>query len=179
MAKYFVILGLWSVSAFGQAAPLTNDTIIRLVASGTPSGTIINTIRSAGAVNFGFLPSDLELLQRYHVPDDVVRAMAAKDKGKPIPNTSTPVIPAKVPPPQVQPQPTRQVSAESPRTAEPQAALSNDSILKLVKAGMGEDVILSMVNSQPGQYSLTTDNLIVLKQAGASDKVIAAMVNHN
>ena len=68
---------------------------------------------------------------------------------------------------------------ESPRVAEPQAALTNESVLKLVKAGMGEDVILSMVNSQAGQYSLSTDNLIALKQAGASDKVIAAMVNRN
>jgi hypothetical protein len=44
---------------------------------------------------------------------------------------------------------------------------------------MGEDVILSMISSQSGQYSLSTDNLIALKQAGASDKVIAAMVNRN
>ncbi|HYL93515.1 MAG TPA: hypothetical protein VEW69_10200, partial [Alphaproteobacteria bacterium] len=51
--------------------------------------------------------------------------------------------------------------------------------MKLVKAGMGEDVILSMVNSQSGQYSLGTDNLIALKQAGASDRVISAMVTRN
>jgi len=181
MAKCFVILAVWSVSAFGQpnAAPLTNETIIRLVASGTSAETIINTIRSAGAVTFGFLPGDLELLQRYRVPDDVVKAMAAKDKGKPIPTTSTLVPPAKIVPPQVQPQPTRQASAESPRVTEPQAVLTNDSILKLVKAGMGEDVILSMISSQSGQYSLNTDSLIALKQAGASDRIIAAMVSHD
>ena len=182
MAKYFVVFVLWSLAVFGQnsMAPLNNETIIRLVAAGVPTETIINTIRSASAVNFGFLTGDLTLLQRYHVPDDVVKAMAAKDRGKPIPNFSAPVVPAKIAPPQVQPQPTRQPAiAESISVAEPQTVLTNDSILKLVKAGMGEEVILSMIGSQSGQYSLSTDNLIALKQAGASDKVIAAMVNQN
>ena len=36
-----------------------------------------------------------------------------------------------------------------------QEALSNESILKLLKAGMGEDVIVGMVNSQPGRYTVT------------------------
>jgi len=183
MAKYFVILALWSVSVFGQnsATPLTNETVIRLVASGVPAETIINTIRGAGSVNFSFLPGDLDLFQRYRVPDDVVRAMSAKDNGKPIPNftASAPVVSAKIVPPQVQPQPTRQAITEPTRVAEAQAVLTNDSVLKLVKAGMGEDVVLSMITSQPGQYSLSTDSLIALKQAGASDKVIAAMVNRN
>jgi hypothetical protein len=42
---------------------------------------------------------------------------------------------------------------------------------------MGDDVVLSMVNSHPGRYSVTTDEIISLKQAGASDKIIAAMIN--
>lgn len=183
MARYFLALALWSVSVFGQnsATPLTNETIIRLIASGVPTDTVINTIRSAGAVNFSFLPGDLDLMQRYHVPDDVVRAMSAKDNGKPIPNfpTPAPAVAAKIVPPQVQPQPARQAATEPSRVSESQIGLTNDSVLKLVKAGMGEDVVLSMVNSQPGQYSLSTDSLIALKQAGASDKVIAAMVNRN
>jgi len=87
MARGFVVLILWSVAAFGQngATPLNNETIIRLVASGVPAETIINTIRGASAVNFGFLPNDLALFQRYNVPDDVVKAMAAKSYGRPIP----------------------------------------------------------------------------------------------
>ena len=54
--------------------------------------------------------------------------------------------------------------------------LSNDSIVKLVKAGLGEDTIISMVNTQPGRYSLGPDDIIALKQAGVSAKVINAMV---
>ena len=35
-----------------------------------------------------------------------------------------------------------------------QAPLTNDSIVKLVKAGLGEDVILGLVDVQPAKYSL-------------------------
>src|SRR5258708_34025509 len=57
-----------------------------------------------------------------------------------------------------------------------QEVLNNETILKLVKAGIGEDVIVSMVNQQPGKYALSADDVIALKKAGASDKVMAAMI---
>jgi hypothetical protein len=57
-----------------------------------------------------------------------------------------------------------------------QQALNNDAILKLVKAGMGDDLIVNMINTQPGAYSVNADDLIVLKSGGASDKVISAML---
>lgn len=56
-----------------------------------------------------------------------------------------------------------------------QEALTNDAIIKLVKAGISEPVLLGMVNSQPGKYSTKVDDLIALKEAGVTDKVIAAM----
>src|ERR1035438_2614022 len=58
-----------------------------------------------------------------------------------------------------------------------QATLTNDSIMKMVKAGLGEDIVLSSVHSQPGRYSTGADDLIALKSAGVSDKIIAAMMN--
>src|SRR5438128_2069909 len=61
-------------------------------------------------------------------------------------------------------------------TLNAQEPLNNETILKLVKAGIGEDTIVSMVNQQPGKYSLTTDDIIALKSAGVSDKVIAAII---
>ncbi len=57
-----------------------------------------------------------------------------------------------------------------------QDVLNNDSVVKMTKAGLGESVILSMVQSQNGKYTLTTDELVNLKTQGVSDKVIAAMV---
>ena len=61
-------------------------------------------------------------------------------------------------------------------TLSAQETLSNETILKLVKAGIGEDVIVGMVNQQPGKYSLATDDIIALKTAGVSDRIIAAII---
>lgn len=58
-----------------------------------------------------------------------------------------------------------------------QQVLDNEAILKLVKAGLSEDVIVGMVNSQPGKYTTTADDVISLKSSGVSDKIIAAIVN--
>jgi hypothetical protein len=57
-----------------------------------------------------------------------------------------------------------------------QSALTNDSIIKMVKAGLGEDVIVSMVNSQTARYNLAPDDLIALKSAGVPDRIVTAMV---
>lgn len=63
-----------------------------------------------------------------------------------------------------------------PLLAGAQQALNNEAIVKLVKAGLSEELIVSMVNSQPGMYSLTADDVIGLKKAGISDRIIGAMV---
>jgi hypothetical protein len=57
-----------------------------------------------------------------------------------------------------------------------QEPLTNDSVVKMVKAGLAEDVILSMVKSQPAKYTMSPDNLIALKTAGIPDRIVAAMV---
>lgn len=57
-----------------------------------------------------------------------------------------------------------------------QTALTNDSIIKMVKAGLGDDVVLSTMKVQPGLYSTDPDGLIALKDAGVSDQIIAAMI---
>jgi hypothetical protein len=54
--------------------------------------------------------------------------------------------------------------------------LDNDSVLKMVKAGLGPDLIVSMIQTQPGTYKVGTDEMIALKTAGVPDKVIAAMI---
>jgi hypothetical protein len=57
-----------------------------------------------------------------------------------------------------------------------QTPLTNDSIVKMVKAGLGDDVIVATINSQPGKYSTGPDDLIALKAAGVGDKIITVMV---
>ena len=57
-----------------------------------------------------------------------------------------------------------------------QQAFDNDSIVKLVKAGLSDDLIVSTIKTQAGSYDTTADGLIALKAGGASDKVVAAIV---
>lgn len=57
-----------------------------------------------------------------------------------------------------------------------QQAMNNDAVIKLVKAGLSDDVIVSTINASPGTYDTSTNGLIALKTAGVSDKVIAAIV---
>ena len=57
-----------------------------------------------------------------------------------------------------------------------QDVLTNDSVLKMVKSGLGENLILNMVQNQPGKYVMSADELVKLKQAGVSDKILDAMI---
>jgi len=57
-----------------------------------------------------------------------------------------------------------------------QITLTNDAIIKMAKAGLGEEILLSTIRSQAGHYSIGPDDLIALKGAGVTDKVIAAMM---
>lgn len=57
-----------------------------------------------------------------------------------------------------------------------QQTLNNDSVVKLVKAGLSEDLIVTTITASPGTYDASADGLIALKTAGVSDKVVAAIV---
>jgi hypothetical protein len=57
-----------------------------------------------------------------------------------------------------------------------QETLNNDAVVKMVKAGLGETLLINMIQSQPGNYTLTPDALVKLKQDGVSDKVLGAMI---
>jgi hypothetical protein len=57
-----------------------------------------------------------------------------------------------------------------------QSMMNNEAVIKMVKAGLGEDLVLSSIKSQPGAFTTTPDDLIALKSAGATDKIIAAII---
>jgi hypothetical protein len=60
-----------------------------------------------------------------------------------------------------------------------QQTMNNDVVIKMVKAGLTDDVIVTTINSSPGTYDITANGLIALKLAGVGDKVIAAIVAKN
>ena len=57
-----------------------------------------------------------------------------------------------------------------------QQSLNNDAVIKLVKAGLSEDLIVGTIGTQPGTYDTSADGLIALKGAGVSDRVVSAIV---
>jgi hypothetical protein len=60
-----------------------------------------------------------------------------------------------------------------------QQTLTNDAITKMHASGLGDDLLVSTINSQPGIYSTSVDDLIALKKAGLSDRVMGAMIVKN
>lgn len=61
--------------------------------------------------------------------------------------------------------------------AHAQAPAANDEIIKLIKAGMPESIIMSKVNDLRAGLDKSTDALIALRTAGASDNVLAAVLS--
>ena len=46
-----------------------------------------------------------------------------------------------------------------------QQPLNNDAIIKMAKAGLSDDVIVTSIQSSPGAYDTSTDGLVALKKA--------------
>lgn len=55
--------------------------------------------------------------------------------------------------------------------------LDNEGIIKLTKAGMSNDVILSTIDASEGQYDTSANGLNALKSAGVSSRVISALIS--
>jgi hypothetical protein len=66
---------------------------------------------------------------------------------------------------------------DGPLTATKAPAMNNDSVVKMVKAGLGDDLVIQTINTQPGQYVTDADSLVKFKTAGVSDRIITAMIN--
>lgn len=64
-------------------------------------------------------------------------------------------------------------------TVAAQQAMNNDAVIKLVKAGLSDDLIVTTINSSPGTYDTSANGLIALKAAGASDRVVSAVLIRN
>lgn len=60
-----------------------------------------------------------------------------------------------------------------------QAPLTNQSIVKLVKAGFKEKTIITIINNRPNQFKLDTEQLISLKQNGVSENIILTMLSQD
>lgn len=57
-----------------------------------------------------------------------------------------------------------------------QQSMNNDSIIKLMNAGLSDELIVATIKATPGIYNTSPDALIALKTAGISEKIISAVV---
>jgi hypothetical protein len=58
-----------------------------------------------------------------------------------------------------------------------QKVLTNDDIIKMVKGGLPDDVILLAIESQPSNFDVSAQALIELKQQGASKAVLEKILD--
>jgi hypothetical protein len=54
--------------------------------------------------------------------------------------------------------------------------MTNEDVLKLVAAGIGEEVILTKIRSGSTAFALDTESILQLRKAGVSDAVLSAML---
>jgi hypothetical protein len=57
-----------------------------------------------------------------------------------------------------------------------QQTMDNFAVIKLLKAGLSDDLIVNTINGSPGKYDTSADGLMALKNAGADSKVISAVL---
>ena len=60
--------------------------------------------------------------------------------------------------------------------AVPAEAVTLHEIIALSKAGLGDDVLLALIEVDGGVFSVDPDSLTRLKQAGVSERVIVALI---
>jgi hypothetical protein len=54
--------------------------------------------------------------------------------------------------------------------------LTNDSIVQLVKAGISEEIVINMINTQPTRFDVGAAGILTLHSNGVGDKIISKMV---
>lgn len=54
--------------------------------------------------------------------------------------------------------------------------LTNDTVLSMTQAGLGDEVIVAKIKGSPNSFDLSTASVIAMKQRGVSSPVLAAMI---
>jgi hypothetical protein len=58
-----------------------------------------------------------------------------------------------------------------------QQIMNNQSVVKLCRAALSDDLIIATINAAPGNYDTSVDAIIALKTSGASEKVLTAIIH--
>jgi hypothetical protein len=63
------------------------------------------------------------------------------------------------------------------RTATTASGLTAEDVIKLVKAGLSEDIIIQQIRKNGRAFDLSTEQLIALKTANVSDRIVQVMLD--
>ncbi|MBK5295471.1 MAG: hypothetical protein JJE04_27810 [Acidobacteriia bacterium] len=176
-----LLLCICAVCAQVSESVVTNETVATMALAGVPDDVIILTIKNASRVHFFLTPSATDALLRAKVSEAVIKVMAApRGPGSAPPASSPPrtnVAPQTTPQSSAQPLTAITTSAPARPLTSAQEILSNESVLKMARAGVSEDVMLSLIKQHPApQFKIGTEDIISLKQGGVPDKVIEAIL---
>lgn len=67
------------------------------------------------------------------------------------------------------------IAAQAQQTTD--RVLTNESVVKLVKAGFKEKTVITIINNRPSVFKLEPEQLIQLKRQGVSENIILAMLS--
>jgi hypothetical protein len=73
--------------------------------------------------------------------------------------------------------PAKQTKAPAHKAPTAPAAMTNQDVIRLVKAKVADDLIVSKIKQSKTKFDTSVDALVALKQAGVSDNLIAVMMN--
>jgi hypothetical protein len=85
MLARYGLLALVACTAFAQDTRLTNATIIEMTSAGTAPDAIVQKIVSSPAPDFHLDPASVSSLVSHGVDESVIRAMAARQTGRRVP----------------------------------------------------------------------------------------------
>lgn len=66
---------------------------------------------------------------------------------------------------------------QPPADKAPAAAISLDEVIKLTKAGVSEEIIVTRIRKAGRAFDLSTDEILELKRAGVSDAVVKVLMD--
>ncbi len=59
------------------------------------------------------------------------------------------------------------------------APMTNDDVIKMVKGGLGEDVVIQSINAAEPKFDTSPDGLVKLKQGGVNDRIIQQIMSRS
>ena len=152
-----IISALLFLSCAGMLRRMTEKDVIELSRADVGDEVIIRHIEASGAI-FDLSTDDLLELKANGVSEPVIEKMLATRivhrRAREEWDRAHPVC----------------------RWAHVDSMLTRDDIVKMVQAGVGDEVIVRQIEAK-GRFDLTADEIIQLKADGLSDAVIEAMVN--